>query len=529
MAGRKLTDQFGVSRSTPLSEAYVNRLLTALETRFSGLEAKSASYDAALDALLTIGLQRINEVLLPAVEKIQDLSTLGFLIAESDTLQTLSQDEDYLFVISEGTQRDLFAPSPFVALTRSSTTDDYAIARTISYDPEFGEYQCTVVVVVGDPGPHSDWVIAALAGPTIAQKAMLDEALAAGDEIDADRAAVALDRTAVADDRAAIASDKADVAGDKDAAAASASAAAASASAAEGYADAIGSLADFDPGDYATLDSPALTGTPTAPTAALGTNSAQIATMAAIVAALASLGSAAGLDSGTAAGQVPVLGAGGLLPVSTLPAVAITDTSVVGSQAAMLALTAQRGDIAVRTDLNKSFVLATDSPGALADWIELRTPTDAVLSVAGLVGAITDTALRTALLLGTAALINKATTAEYLANTTDKALTTDQVNASGAFLSLTDGATINWNMALGFNASVTLGGNRTIASPTNMIVGRSGCLSIKQDGTGSRIPSWGSVWKKTPTLSTAANSEDLVFYFVRSSTQVVCTGTLKAV
>ncbi len=29
----------------------------------------------------------------------------------------------------------------------------------------------------------------------------------------------------------------------------------------------------------------------------------------------------------------------------------------------MLALAVQRGDVAVRPDLNKSFVLATDSPG----------------------------------------------------------------------------------------------------------------------------------------------------------------------
>ncbi len=90
---------------------------------------------------------------------------------------------------------------------------------------------------------------------------------------------------------------------------------------------------------------------------------------------------------------------GGVVPVAQLPAVAITNTFVVANQAAMLALTAQTGDIAIRTDLNKSFVLSTDSPGTLADWKELLTPTDAVLSVAGLTGAIAANDLIAALAL----------------------------------------------------------------------------------------------------------------------------------
>jgi hypothetical protein len=89
-----------------------------------------------------------------------------------------------------------------------------------------------------------------------------------------------------------------------------------------------------------------------------------------------------------AANGIPTLDAGGKIPSAQLPAIAITDTFVVASQAAMLALTAERGDVAVRSDLNKSFVLASDSPSTLADWKELLTPTDAVLSVDGLTGAV---------------------------------------------------------------------------------------------------------------------------------------------
>ena len=78
----------------------------------------------------------------------------------------------------------------------------------------------------------------------------------------------------------------------------------------------------------------------------------------------------------------------GLVPTHHLPALAITTTQVVNSQSAMLALTAQTGDVAVRTDVNKSFILTASPASTLGNWQELLTPTDAVLSVDGNTGAV---------------------------------------------------------------------------------------------------------------------------------------------
>lgn len=100
-------------------------------------------------------------------------------------------------------------------------------------------------------------------------------------------------------------------------------------------------------------------------------------------------GTAAAADTGTAEGNVPVLGAGGKLSEAVIPAIAITDTFVVDSQSAMLALGAQQGDVAVRTDVNKTFILKVAPATTLANWVELETPTDAVTSVNGLTGAVT--------------------------------------------------------------------------------------------------------------------------------------------
>lgn len=100
-----------------------------------------------------------------------------------------------------------------------------------------------------------------------------------------------------------------------------------------------------------------------------------------------SLGSAASKNTGTSSGQIPLIGSNGKLPDSVIPAVAITDTFVVASETEMLALTAQRGDVAVRSDVKKTFILKADDASVLANWVEVLTPADGVQSVNGKTGA----------------------------------------------------------------------------------------------------------------------------------------------
>ncbi|MFM5588018.1 tail fiber protein [Aeromonas rivipollensis] len=89
-----------------------------------------------------------------------------------------------------------------------------------------------------------------------------------------------------------------------------------------------------------------------------------------------------------AANGVATLDSGGKVPIAQIPATAIVDTFVVSTQAAMLALTAEIGDVAVRTDLKKSFILRVAGASTLANWQELLTPTDAVQSVDGMTGVV---------------------------------------------------------------------------------------------------------------------------------------------
>ena len=97
---------------------------------------------------------------------------------------------------------------------------------------------------------------------------------------------------------------------------------------------------------------------------------------------------------------------------------------------------------------------------------------------------------------------------------------------------LTGEGTITWNVKRFPKARITLPGNRTLANPSNAVADEVYILSVIQDATGSRTITWGSAFLWTflggsaPTLSTAANSRDLLgFYY--DGTNMRCVAFLK--
>jgi len=94
----------------------------------------------------------------------------------------------------------------------------------------------------------------------------------------------------------------------------------------------------------------------------------------------------------------------------------------------------------------------------------------------------------------------------------------------GTITTLTDGATITPDFAASNNYTVTLGGNRTLANPSNLTAGQSGSIFILQDGTGSRTLAFGSYWDfagaSAPTLTSDASAVDRIDYIVRSTTSI---------
>jgi len=139
--------------------------------------------------------------------------------------------------------------------------------------------------------------------------------------------------------------------------------------------------------------------------------------------------------------------------------------------------------------------------------------------------AVTSTATELNILDGvtaTAAELNYSDLATLGTSAASKVLTANANNLttiSGAVLNtedtLTDQATIAWDVIASPVAKVTLAGNRTMAAPsgTGPAAGQFISLLAIQDGTGSRTITWNAVYEfpsdTAPTLTTTANLGDI--------------------
>jgi cytoskeletal protein CcmA (bactofilin family) len=123
---------------------------------------------------------------------------------------------------------------------------------------------------------------------------------------------------------------------------------------------------------------------------------------------------------------------------------------------------------------------------------------------------------------GTTTLTGAVTTGSTITSQSSLVVTKASRRADAAFTTLTDAATIAVDMASAWNFKVTLGGNRTLGTPTNLHEGQEGWIQVIQDGTGSRTLAYDTGWSfgdpGAPTLSTTAAKIDLIRYVVVSTT-----------
>lgn len=172
----------------------------------------------------------------------------------------------------------------------------------------------------------------------------------------------------------------------------------------------------------------------------------------------------------------------------------------------------------------KDFQVGAQGDGATFSSLNLTTTPLAVGS-----GGTGATSFSSGALLkgsGTSAVTTASAGTDYAGMATAQTFTKAQ---RGAIVTLTDGATVTPDMADGNNFSLTLGGNRTLANPTNLTAGQSGSIFLVQDGTGSRTLAYGSYYDfaggTAPTLTTTANAVDRIDYIVRSTTSIHCVFT----
>lgn len=158
-------------------------------------------------------------------------------------------------------------------------------------------------------------------------------------------------------------------------------------------------------------------------------------------------------------------------------------------------------------------------PDTASTWSAAQTFNSTNLKLAGSTSGTTT--LNASATAGTTTLTLPAVTDTVAVLGTAQSFTKAQ---RGSIVTLTDGATITPDFADGNNYTVTLGGNRTLANPTNLTAGQSGSIFVVQDATGSRTLAYGSYWDfsggTAPTLTTTANAIDRIDYVVRSTTSI---------
>jgi hypothetical protein len=225
---------FQVDKSA--SSERMNRAMAHIVARLKALETYRPNFDALLAELQQVGLDRINDGILPVYQHLLDIEALGFLNSPIEDGTPASFALGNVSVRISADRRSAFTPSPWVMMVRDANYDDYVLARRISYDRTTGLLSLHVTNLWGSSGTYSDVTVWGVAGGAIsslesaAQVASNRAAVeAAKTGADADAAATAADRAAVHNDRLAADTDAANAAASANAAATSAAEAAASA------------------------------------------------------------------------------------------------------------------------------------------------------------------------------------------------------------------------------------------------------------------------------------------------------------
>jgi len=254
--------------------------------RFEDIDRRVSSNEDGLDSIggLTayvegLALNRLDLVLAPALDKITLVSEQGFLLAHSSSTVTLDVNTTQTFAIPDAAERELFAASPYVTITRQANMADYAFAQTVSYNKASGQLILRPIQIFGNAGPFNDWVI--YVGTAISQTVsqMLSDTKSARDDAKSYRDSAVSNATQTASDKAAVTSMRTDALAARDAAAASAAAAA--------LWDPSSYIAKQSAGTYTQTITFSMS--PVVPTPAAGDNSTKVASTAFVAAAINSL------------------------------------------------------------------------------------------------------------------------------------------------------------------------------------------------------------------------------------------------
>lgn len=192
-----------VSDNEVVDADFFNRRYNLIVSAVAEAMAAAQLYGTVSTQLLQLGLDRVDGVLGPLLIRLSSAAELGFLIAQSSTLQTLDVGNQGDFIIADDAQKALFTPTPWLTVIDNTDDQNYAVLQLINWDGVTGILQTTVMYVHGGATISSeDWTIACASAVLPAMADMLAQAQTASSDAQAANAGV---QSALDDLQAAIA------------------------------------------------------------------------------------------------------------------------------------------------------------------------------------------------------------------------------------------------------------------------------------------------------------------------------------
>jgi hypothetical protein len=189
-------------------------------------------------------------------------------------------------------------------------------------------------------------------------------------------------------------------------------------------------------------------------------------------------------------------------------------SSIITGGPGVLYNTTSGGTLAALAAVNNA-VLSFNGSGVLQATTTL--PSGLTAPSLTVTGSLTAAGLVTYANMASAAV---ASCAQYFAGTASTL--TAAANVFCAETTTTFGSTTTFDFSTFVNTAVTLTGNITTQTLSNVTIGKSGHIRFIQDGTGNRTTVWNSIFKfasgVTPTLSTSAGAIDVLWYDCASAT-----------
>ena len=152
-----------VDEKTPVDQDWVKRVFGDIDRRIASIEDRKAADDAVIDELKEVGLQRVDEALLPAFEAVQQLAQLGVLLEATSTTTVVVGTGAKAFTVAEAS-RDTFAPASYLIIRSATNTGNTMSGHLTSYDRETGALVVDVEIANGS-GSFDDWSLSVGALP----------------------------------------------------------------------------------------------------------------------------------------------------------------------------------------------------------------------------------------------------------------------------------------------------------------------------------------------------------------------------